>query len=168
MLKFNWYSIINKKVLNEEDFAFTQEELEKINKLRVERDSRNQKDRLSINSSSIDWVVKNNDLVHIKLGGSEFIGKISKITISSGNEVYYTATTTHGIIKELTRDQISRRYYENLSNEEIPEKLKAISTYKLLSLLRSSYKSYGQAFLQGEYYTREQIKASLVGRTCLK
>ena len=157
--------------LTEDEIVFTPEQLDKVNQLRAEREKNNIK--APKGEAKPPFSLKNGDPVYVSLKGTRFTGKIENVIESKWWwDTKYDVSTPHGILKDLERNQVTKRHLQDLSAIEVPEVLKDLPAHKLLKLLRSTYTStyeygdpgIGYAWYQGKSYSDLQIKAALIGK----
>jgi len=155
---------------------YTEEQEEKINRLRAEAVREREEKKKWIKRLNQDYGAlsefKEGDPVFVKFDGKSIAGRIIKVRTEK-KTMSYTRTTTK--IQEFTVydvktplgnvtvpqswEYIQQRFVEDLSGVEIPEELKKINTRQLLSYLKGA-RIWGDC----AGFSREQIKAELALR----
>jgi hypothetical protein len=136
---------------------YTEEQLEHIEKLRTQRDKEREDKVLDRERKQLweDRKLKAGTPVFVTIEGKTISGYV----VGANKDYGYTVSTPHGTIEDVKSSEVRRRVVQDLSNVEVPEELKSMSTKQLLSML--------QGTRSGSWHTNhtpEQIKAELKNR----
>ena len=90
-----------------------------------------------------------------------YSGQLSVNNIAFGIIDLYEISTPMGRVEEISLMELTRRTIEDVTQVEIPEKMKAVSTPELLRMLQQHRSGYVPYYHTATEFTKEQIKAEL-------